>query len=123
MADPDGVVRTKEANQLKIAVCNGIPFVLFLTQYKPVLDIELSKKADDGFTFLMVAHRKDMGGNNFVPPGPVNQVQWAITPDQLHKHSRRVARLSEINLSCPFWTSIVIFIACTQALTGLVKAY
>ena len=99
MADPDGVVRTKEANQLKIAVCNGIPFVLFLTQYKPILDIELSKKADDGFTFLAVAHRKDMGGNNFVPPGPVNQVQWAITPDQLHKHSRRVARLSEIIMS------------------------
>lgn len=84
---------------MKIAVCNGIPHVLFVTQYKPVLDIELSKKADDGYTFLMVAHRKDMGGNNFVPPGPIAGVAWAITPDQQHKHSRRVARLSEILMS------------------------
>ena len=98
MAD-EGVIRQTDINQLKISIHPGIPTITFVQKEKRILDIALSKVADDGYTFLQVARRLDMCAANFVAPAPVGGAPWAPTVDQTHKHGRRVNRLYEMMIS------------------------
>ena len=98
MAD-EGVIRQTDINQLKISIHPGLPTITFVQKEKRILDIALSKVADDGYTFLQVARRLDMCAANFVAPAPVGGVAWAPTVDQTHKHGRRVNRLYEMMIS------------------------